>query len=160
MTVLICNVGAIGVALGKTVVYIGTWTLAASTALPVATQDTQRAIAVAVLTSSRVLASMAEGSPRKPEIDAAEVLAKAPLAASWAARFSHGDVPSVRAFRRHAAPHAVHLSAEAIAEGAPSDADRMLIGLLEQAIERFPVWAGTAQAAPDAPATAPTSTTA
>lgn len=118
--------------------------LAASTALPVAPESSQRALAVAVLTSTRVLTSL-DGPPRGATADTPEALRKVPRAASWAARFCDGSVPSVRAFRRYAAPHAVRLAGESIA--ASPDADRMLCDLLEQAIARFPDWVGAPRTA-------------
>jgi hypothetical protein len=126
--------------------------LAASTALPVAAEATQRALAVAVLTCNRVLASL-DGLP-DGTLDARsqEVLAKVPQAASWARKFSRGIVPTARVFRRHAAPSTVRLSVKGIAAAVIPEPDRVLCDLLEEAIDRFPAWAGSA------PAPAPTKT--
>jgi hypothetical protein len=116
--------------------------LAASTALPVAPEPTQRAMAVAVLTCNRVIASLDGPSQCASEAAAHEALEKAPHAATWAEKFSAGSVPSVRAFRRYAAPHTVRLSAEAISSAAISQRDQLLCDLLEQAIDQFPNWTG------------------
>lgn len=115
---------------------------AASTALPVAPLEHQRALAVAVLTSRRVLMRLDAAALGAVDAAAQEALNTAPHAASWAVRFSRGSVPSVRGFRRFAAPHAVRLSAEGIAEASMPGTDEILVGLLEQVVERFPTWAG------------------
>lgn len=116
---------------------------AASTALPVAPEPTQRALAVAVLTCARVLESLDGPGDGTIDADVNEVLEAVPMAATWAARFSRGSVPTVRGFRRHAAPNAVRLSAKGIAAAAIPDPDDKLCSLLEQAIDRFPGWAGS-----------------
>ncbi len=116
---------------------------AASTALPVSAEATQRALAVAVLTCNRMLASL-DGTPQGTlDAESKEVLAQVPLAATWADRFSRGLVPTARVFRRHAAPSTVRLSVKGIAAAVIPDRDLLLCGMLEHAVDRFPDWAGS-----------------
>lgn len=126
--------------------------LTACTALPVAAETTQRALAVAVLTCNRVLGSLEGLPPNTLNVESQEALAKAPLAADWARRFSQGVVPTTRAFRRHAAPSIVRLSVKGIAAAAIAEPDAALCDLLARAIDRFPGWAG-ATSSPTRPAT-------
>lgn len=114
---------------------------AAATALPVSPEPTQRALAVAVLISNRVLASLDQLPREAVDADSRDVLAKVPLAARWAERFSARSVPSVRAFRRNAAPSVMRLSVKGISDAAISEPDRLLCDLLERAIDEFPRWA-------------------
>ena len=116
--------------------------LAASTALPIAPEQTQRALAVAVLTCGRVLAALDGGEPGTVSAHVRAALDKAPRAAAWADRFTHGNVPSVKVFSRYAAPHTVRVAVRGIAGAAVPEPDAMLCDLLEQAVDRFPVWAG------------------
>jgi hypothetical protein len=133
--------------------------LAASVALPVAPLEHQRALAVAVLTSGRVLAAL-EGRTVAVEAGVQEALDTAPSAARWAARFSRGSVPSVRGFRRFAAPHAVRLAAEGIAEASAPATDELLVDLLRRAVDEFPAWAGSRSATAEPRAQTETSTVA
>lgn len=114
---------------------------AAATALPVAPEPTQHALAVAALSGTRVLEAL-DGLPRGAlDDDLRQILDTAPLAARWAAAFSRGNAPKLRGFRRHAAPCAVRLAVKGIAGSAVREPGPMLCGLLEGAIERFPGWA-------------------
>jgi hypothetical protein len=121
---------------------------AACTALPVAAEPTQRALAVAVLTCNRVLGSLDGLPPGALDAESHEALAKTPLAASWAGKFSRGIVPTARAFRRHGAPSIVRLSVKGIAAAAIPEPDQMLCDLLARSIDRFPGWAGSTPAQP------------
>ena len=129
--------------------------LAAATALPVAPEPVQRALAVAVLTCSRVLADLDGREQRCADADCEDVLQRVPQAAAWARRFTHGSsVPSVRVFRRYAAPHTVRVAVRGIAKAAVPDPQERLCDLLEQAVELFPTWTtsspvGPATVAPD-----------
>jgi hypothetical protein len=118
--------------------------LAAATALPIASESTQRALAVAVLTCGRVLADLDGGEQRPADPDCEAVLAQAPRAAQWARRFTDGSsLPSVRVFRRYAAPHTVRYAVRGIARAAVPDPDATLCRLLEQAVALFPAWTGS-----------------
>jgi hypothetical protein len=128
---------------------------AACTALPVAAEPAQRALAVAVLTCNRVLESLDGQPPDTVDAQSQQALESVPLAATWAGRFSHGLVPSPRAFRRHAAASIVRLSVKGISAAAIPEPDEMLCDLLAGAIDRFPDWAGTVPVANPGAAPAP-----
>ncbi|MFC6008358.1 hypothetical protein [Angustibacter luteus] len=116
--------------------------LAAAAALPIAAEPTQRALAVAVLTCSRVLADLDGSEQRAAYVEA--VLERAPQAEQWARRFTDGSrVPSLRVFRRYAAPHTVRYAVRGIAKAAVPDPDARLCALLEQAVAQFPSWTGS-----------------
>ena len=107
----------------------------ATTALPVAAQERQNALAVSVLTADCVLAGL-EGRPvgdLTPESRAA--LESAPQAATWAREFvRRGGGVTEKGFRRHAGPGTVRLSIHGIAEACVPDPDAILRRLLADAI--------------------------
>ncbi len=112
----------------------------AITALPLARADDQRALAVAVLTTERVLADL-DGRPERLLLEEAErALAAAPDAAAWARELAGQAVPPARAFRRHAAPTAVRCAVEAILRAQVPNRDRALHGLLAAAIDDVVTW--------------------
>lgn len=112
----------------------------AITALPLARPDDQRALAVAVLTSERVLADLDARPERLLGEEAERALAAAPAAAAWARHLAGTLVPPARAFRRHAAPTAVRCAVGAIAGADLPDRDRVLHDLLATAIDDVVVW--------------------
>ncbi len=106
-------------------------------ALPVASADRQRSLAVGVRVSQRMLATLgdAEGTEH-----ARRVLAQVPHAAEWAARFaarSGADrhETTLRRYRRYAGPGIVNLAARGIAEAVVPDTDALLREMLTGAIE-------------------------
>jgi hypothetical protein len=123
---------------------VGIALLAASTALPVAPEPAQRALAVAVLTCTQVLATLDGADSGRAAEDGRAVLLSVPRASSWARRFTEGSNPTVPAFRRYAAPHTVRVAVRGIAKAMISEPDLMLCDLLEEAVLRFPDWAGWA----------------
>ena len=107
---------------------------AATTALPVAAADRQKALAVAVINADSVLAVL-DGRPRGellPQSRAA--LDAAPEARRWGYDFARRAGLSAKGFRRHAAPHIVRIAVLDIAESSVPDADPLLRGLLVGAI--------------------------
>jgi hypothetical protein len=101
---------------------------AATTALPVVAAD--RVMAVAVLTCERALADL-DGRPTGELADASrEALARAPLAAAWAQRYTAGIRTSAKAFRKYAAPGIVRDAVTGIATACVPDPDRILHDLL------------------------------
>jgi hypothetical protein len=110
---------------------------AATTALPVVAEERQRILAVSVLAAERVRAEL-DGRPAGTLGERSRLaLAQAPHAAQWARRFTR-DVrtrPSIRGFRRHAAPVVVRDSVRGIAQGCVPDPDGMLYDLLVGAID-------------------------
>jgi hypothetical protein len=114
-------------------------------ALPVVAAERQGVLAVAVLSSERVLAEL-DGRPVGVlEDQSRRALAQAPHAARWADRFV-GAAPttafSAKRFRQQAAPTIVRNAAQGIAQACVPDPDGMLRDLLVQAIDTCAAWAG------------------
>lgn len=109
----------------------------ATTALPVASADRQRALAVAILTTDRMLAQVDGRPPATLEEHSARALAQVPLAQRWAEQFSAGLPMSPKAFRRRSAPSIVGCSVVGIAQACIPDPDRLLHDLLAQSIDEF-----------------------
>ena len=113
---------------------------AARMALPVASAERQRVMAVSVLTAERVLAVL-DGRPvGSLEPQSRSALAQAPLATAWARRFTGGTVPSARRFQWQAAPSIVRNAVESIAQACVPDPDGLLRELLVQAIAECEAW--------------------
>lgn len=109
--------------------------LCATTALPVASAERQRVMAVSVLACERVLAEV-EGRPEGGLEEASRsAFGHVPDAARWAGRFARQTRTSPQAFRRHGAPHIVGYAVQAIAEACVPAPDDMLRDLLASAIE-------------------------
>jgi hypothetical protein len=108
---------------------------AATTALPIAAAERQRALAVAVLASEHVLARLDGQPPGTISAGSSEALAEVPDAERWARDFARGTRISLRGFRRHAAPNTVAQSVVGIAHACVRDPDPILRDLLSGAIE-------------------------
>ncbi len=107
----------------------------AVTALPLAPAEQQRALAVAVLAAEDLLAPH-EGRPEDlPSDDARRAFALAPAAVAWARDLAEGQLPSARAYRRHAAPTAVRCAVQGILSARLPDPDPVLEGLLATVVE-------------------------
>jgi len=104
--------------------------LCATTALPYVAADTQRVLAVGVLSADRQLALL-EG---RDEFDlmerSAEALETVPHAAAWAKNFSSGIEPSALAFHDSGAPSIVCCAVLGIASAVVPDRDQRLLDLL------------------------------
>jgi hypothetical protein len=136
---------------------------AAATAIPIASESRQRALAVGLLTCSRLLARLdgaATPSPTDDEVDAiaSAALAQAPAAWRWARDYSAkpGRV-TMAAFQRYAAPSIVLTAVAGIAESCARDRPSRLRELLADTIAECTglLAAEAASAAPaavDAPA--------
>jgi hypothetical protein len=108
---------------------------AARTAVPVVSEDRQRIMAIAILSSER-LAAMLAGHPDAPlSAESSQALALAPVAAAWANGYTRNLAISQRAFRRQAAPAVVRYAVQGIAHACIPDPDTLLHGLLVGAIE-------------------------
>lgn len=108
---------------------------AARTALPVASAERQRVLAVAVLTCERVLAHL-DGRPLdEVSRTSLEALDSVPHAEKWARRFTRGMRVSPKGFRRHAGPSAVRCAVQGIARACIPAADDMLYDLLISTID-------------------------
>lgn len=109
---------------------------AALVALPVAPAARQRVAAVGLIRCQQVLNSH-DGLPdehRDPRVAAA--LDEVPAARDWARRFSLIGEGGRDSFSRRGAPAIVHSSVVGIAQSTAKDPDGLLIGLLEQTIDR------------------------
>jgi hypothetical protein len=122
----------------------------ATMALPLASAERQNALAVAVLVCDRILADLDGRPPDTLEDRSRVALAQVPQASRWAERFIDGVTPSMKAFRRHAAPQTVRLAVEGIASACVPNPDDLLVGLLVAAIDEC-----VAAVAPEREAPAP-----
>jgi hypothetical protein len=110
-------------------------------ALPVAAAERQQTMAVSVLACERVLAGL-DGHPAGwLEEQSRQALAQAPHAVQWARSFTRDIVISPQAFRRDAAPAAVHAAVQGIALACVPQPDAMLHALLIDAIGACARWA-------------------
>jgi len=107
---------------------------AATAALPVASAERQRVLAVSVLAAGRALIEM-DGSDPEIEDAARRALEAVPDAAAWAQRFTDDMRSSTRGFGRHAAPSTVRYAVVGIAAACVADPDARLRDLLAQAID-------------------------
>ena len=126
---------------------------AARTALPVVAAQPQRVMAVAVLTSERVIADL-DGRPDAPMSEQSrDALARSPGAAAWARSYTRDITISRRNFRRQTAPAIVGYAVRGIAQTCPNR-DRVLHDLLVGAIEDCRAWCalGDSRSAADPPA--------
>lgn len=120
---------------------------AATSALPVASMDRQRALAVAVLAALEALAVYGINEPAARD-DALEALAETPDAAAWAA--AHLAVWQVHASElvRHGCDAIVRAAAIGLAQACVDDADDRLAAMLVSAIDDAEAFLGrTAPAA-------------
>ena len=107
----------------------------ARTALPVASAERQRALAVSVLAAERVLADL-DGRPAGTlEEPSQRALASVPQAAQWALGFYQEIGSAPNGFRRRGAPAIVRNAVVGIAQACIADPDAMLHDLLAAAIE-------------------------
>jgi hypothetical protein len=113
---------------------------AARAALPVAAEERQQIMAVAVLTCERLRAEV-DGHPGAPlSQQSSDALALAPEAATWATRYTRNLHISQRTFRRHAAPTIVRYAVQGIARACIPDPDAILRDLLVGAIDDCKPW--------------------
>ncbi|WP_026875420.1 hypothetical protein [Jiangella gansuensis] len=106
----------------------------ATTALPVASAERQRVLAVALLSAERILDDL-DGRPAGSLTERSrQALDHVPIAAAWAREFAEGEQTTLKGFRRYAAPTAVRCAIEGIANACVPDPDRRLHELLELTI--------------------------
>ena len=108
---------------------------AARTALPVASAERQRVLAVAILTSERILADLDGRAPDELSEASRQALDEVPHATRWANRFTRGMRISTKGFRRHAGPSAVRCAVQGIARACIPDPDAMMYELLASTID-------------------------
>jgi len=106
----------------------------AQAALPVASLESQRVMAVSVLTAEGVLARLEGRSVGEFTLRSQQALATAPDAARWARQFSREVGASFKGFRRYGAPSTVRCAVQAVAEACAPDVDERLRGMLAGAI--------------------------
>lgn len=119
----------------------------ATTALPVASAERQRVLAVAILAAERILAELdgtsaddganlkSVSTPARLSERSRAALDAAPGAARWAREFAEGEPTTLKGFRRYAAPTAVRCAVEGVGQACIPDPDRMLHDMLAQTID-------------------------
>jgi hypothetical protein len=112
---------------------------AAAVALPVASMERQRALAVGLIATLDALAELGINRPRAAEA-AAQALEQVPDATAWA----HEHLADWRArpvdLLRHGCGAIVRTAALGVAQACVSDADSLLAGMLRDAIEDVEVF--------------------
>ncbi len=126
---------------------------AAVAALPVASMERQRALAVGIIATRDALAELGINRPRAAE-DAERALSQVPDAAAWA----HAHLADWRArpieLARHGCAAIVRTSAIGIAQACIDDPDTLLMAMLRAAIDDVEVFLGRS-ARHDAPTALP-----
>jgi hypothetical protein len=107
----------------------------ATSALPVAAEERQNALAVAVLTADRVLAELTGRPVGDLEPATQTALESAPRSAEWAEGLVRRAGINRKSFHRHSAPSTVRLAVRAIADACVSDPDAVLRRLLTDVID-------------------------
>jgi hypothetical protein len=115
---------------------------AATTALPVASADRQHVLAVAVLSSERILAQLDHLPSGELTERSRLAMERTPAAARWARDFVEGERTTLKGYRRYAAPTAVRCAVEGIAQACVHDPDTMLYDLLADTIDECGRWFG------------------
>ena len=108
---------------------------AATTAVPVAAAERQRAMAVAVLVGSRLLDDLGDPTAHDLQERGRVALAEVPDAARWAEAFAHRSSTSVTGFQRHGAPNIIRQAVDGIARACVPDPDGILHDLLVATID-------------------------
>jgi hypothetical protein len=127
----------------------------ATSALPVAAEERQRALAVAVLTADRVLAEL-DGRPVADlEPRSRLALEFAPRSTMWAHELVRRAGINVKGFHRHSAPSTVRLAVRAIADACVSDPDATLRWMLTKVIADCELIMGSEHRGMEPPQTAP-----
>jgi hypothetical protein len=113
---------------------------AATTALPIASAERQRILAVSVLAAERMLDDLDGRPPGTVSERTRRALAQAPDAERWARGFSRQIRPTSKGFQRHAAPNTVRHAVVGIAQACVPDPDAILRDLLAGAIADVRAW--------------------
>jgi hypothetical protein len=107
---------------------------AALTALPIASAERQRVLAVGILGCERALAELEKRPLDDVSTESQDALADVPDAHRWAVRFSHEQHVPLKRFLGSAAPAIVRIAVIAIANTWIVDRDTALRDLLERVI--------------------------
>jgi hypothetical protein len=102
----------------------------ATTALPIASGERQKSLAVSVIAAERTLATLEGRPPGRLSESSVQAMDSAPMAARWARTFASGLDASVDEFRRFGAPNTVRVAVPGIAEACVPDPDERLRDLL------------------------------
>lgn len=127
-----------------------------TSALPVASAERQRVLAVGILATERLLAPLDGRSSTDLRPSSRAALESVPDAWAWANLFSRGISVTHRGFRLHSAPRVVSRSVEGIATACVPDAEDRLYDMLRGGIESVSALVlrdsveAAAQATPDA----------
>ena len=108
--------------------------MCATGALPVVAADTQRVLAVGILSAERRLAVLQDRDDHFLNPTSVAALASAPQAAAWARDFSAAIEPSETGFHTSGAPSIVCCSIMGIAVACTTDRDQRLLDLLTSGI--------------------------
>jgi hypothetical protein len=112
----------------------------ATIALPIASADRQRVLAVSVLVCESVLSRLDGRRGRTLSPDSERALDAVPEARQWADRFTGSLRPPLAAFRRQAAPHAVRYAVDSAAHALIPNPDATLRRMLVESIEVCAAW--------------------
>lgn len=127
---------------------------AATTAMPVASDDRQQTLAVAIVGAERVLDDIEQRPAGTLTASSVSALSSAPRTAAWAQEFAGTGKIKLARFLRDAAPSIVAVAVQAIAESSADDVDLVLHDLLAATIDECRIWDGSASA--PVPALVPT----
>lgn len=111
---------------------------AALTALPIASAERQRVLAVGVLGCERALAELEQRPLTDVSAESEDALQQVPDAYRWAQRFSRDQHVPLKRFLGSAAPAVVRIAVIAIANSWIVDRDTALRDLLERVIAEVP----------------------
>lgn len=108
---------------------------AATTALPVVSEERQQVMALAILNCERLLAHLEGRAPGELSARSRDALDAAPSAAAWARKHARDGRVSERVFRRQTAPAVVGCAVAGIARACAAEPDPLLRDLLVGAID-------------------------
>lgn len=111
-------------------------------ALPVASAERQRVVAVGLLRCEQVLNEL-EGRPAgHVSVRVETALADVPHARDWAREFCGAGFGRLDKFSRRSAPTIVHSAVSSIAQAAVNEPERLLVDLLRRSIASCRSWMG------------------
>jgi hypothetical protein len=123
---------------------------AATTALPVASAERQRVLAVSVLAAERVLDELDGRVPGTLGERSRWALDQVPHAARWALQYTADQRTTSKGFCRHGGPATVRNAVLGIAQACVPDPDAMLHDLLVSTIAECAAWCHLARPSPAA----------
>jgi hypothetical protein len=112
----------------------------ALTALPIASAERQRVLAVGLLRCERALDELDDRPAGRLSSRVESALEDVPHARDWAHAYCRRDLGTPDAFATRAAPAIVHSSVVGIAEAAVRNPDRVLVDLLRRSVADCATW--------------------